>query len=410
MNENLIEKHTKLLNSFERVILNTKDEELRETSKQSYIIFIKDLANLEKKEVSIYEEKLKVLNIEPKLIEQTINEINLKRTTSVAEESKENEQKITQETEENVNTQEEISKPKEEKVEEPKDETLEEYILTTVYRHNNQSIGAEHQKLELKLEEDLKNSNDKLIKTWISNYIAFTEKYKNELDKDKLIKYMSELFKKYDVEKKYIDKLPEIITEINKNNLNKAETKEQIPIENAEEKKQDSVKEEKPLEILNIKKSFKSNKELTVLGTTALIGIGGAVLGAPGLLTLPIAAIIWKLYKNKGITNNKLKSYLIKHGYSIDEETKELKDSNGEVITAEKIGKSKYEMLKQYLLKLSNSKKNGEIKNEYKKNKTTSKLLSSSIVDKLKIFKKKNINEENNLEENQEIHKGMGKC
>ena len=294
MNDSMIEKYKKLLSSFERLIINTKSEELRVSAKESYVIFIKELALLEKKDYSIYEEKMKSLKIP------------------------------------------------------------EEIIKTTI--------------------ENIKAAND------------------NNIEKQDVVE---------ETEKK--ENIEEVKTEI------KAENKEATT--QLEENKQENEKtqEEKPLKILNIKKSFKSKKELAVLGTTALIG--GVAFGIPGLLTLPIAAIIWKLYKTKGITNNKLKTFLKNNNYTIDENTKDLKDANGEIVTEEKIGKAKYEMLKNYLLKLNNSKKEGKIKTEYKKNKAASTLLGSKLVDKLKFFKKKDTNiEAEELDENQEIQKGMGKC
>ena len=93
---------------------------------------------------------------------------------------------------------EELSENKENNentVETSKEENIEEYIFLNIYRNKDSKIGDEYQKLVLKLQEDLKNSNDKLIKTWVNNYMAFANHYKNELDKDKLIKYMYELFK-----------------------------------------------------------------------------------------------------------------------------------------------------------------------------------------------------------------------
>lgn len=399
----MIEKYKKLLNAFERVILNTKNEEIREMSKESYASFIYELAILENKEISIYEEKMKSLNISEEIIKSTMD--NIKKFQMKEQKSDEN--NVQDELLSDETKKEELSENKENNkstVETSKEESIEEYI----YRNKDSKIGDEYQKLVLKLQEDLKNANDKLIKTWVNNYMAFANHYKNELDKDKLIKYMYELFKKYDKENKYKDKLPEFINEIESDSLEK----DNIVEESIKESKKDEKNtKEEPLKILNIKKSFKSKAELAILGTTALIGLA---VGSSGLVVLPIAAIIYKLYKSKGLTNHKLKKFLKENDYTIDEETKELKDNNGEVITEETIGKSKYEMLKQYLLKIANKKDDGKIKTEYKKNKIASKLLNSKFVEKLKNITKKNKKEEivelEELEENQEIQKGMGKC
>lgn len=415
MNEVMIEKYTKLLNTFQRVILNTKDEELKETTKESYVTFIYELAILEHKDLAIYEEMMKSLNISEEIIKTTLDNIKIynpneqKSNENIVQEDLSNTDIKNDETIENKeNIEENIESVKEENAE----ENLEEYIYINVYRNKNSKIGDEFQKLVLKLQEDLKNPNDKSIKTWVNNYVAFANHYQDVLDKDKLIKYMYELFEKYDKENTYADKLSDFVKDNEKDSLEK-NNKVETPIEDGKKEKINNAKEEKPLKILNIKKSFKSKKELAVLGTTALIGIGGAILGTPGLLVLPLAVIIHKLYKSKGLTNNKLKKFLMKYNYTIDEETKELKDNNGEVITKDKIGKAKYEMLKRYLLKLDGRKQDGEIKTEYKKNKVASKLLNSKFVEKLKNLKSKNESEGlefEELEENQEMQKGMGKC
>ena len=409
MNEMMIEKYTKLLNTFKRVILNTKDTELKESAKESYATFIYELAILEHKELNIYEDMMKSLTIPEEIIKTTLD--NIERFHTKEQKSDEN---TVQDDLSNTNIKNEESlknkENNEENVANTKEESIEEYIFLNVYRNKNSKMGDEFQKLVLKLQEDLKNPNDKSIKTWINNYIAFANHYKNELNKDKLIKYMYELFKKYDKENKYTDKLPEFIKEIEKDSLEN-DNKLEGPTKEEQKTEGKNTKEEKPLKILNIKKSFKSKKELAILGTTALIG--GVAFGIPGLLTLPIATIIYKLYKSNGLTNNRLKSFLKNNNYTIDDETKELKDNNGEVITEDKIGKAKYEMLKQYLLKLDSKKQDGEIKTEYKKNKMASKLLNTKFVEKLKFIKRKSRPEDlwfEELEENQEMQKGMGKC
>lgn len=403
----MIEKYKNLLNAFERVILNSKNEELKEMSKESYASFTYELVILENNELSIYEEKMKSLNISEEIIKSTID--NIKKFQ--IKEQKSDENNVQDDLLSDEPKKEELSEKKEnneDTVETSKEENIEEYIFLNIYRNKDSKIGDEYHKLVLKLKEDLKNANDKLIKTWVNNYMAFANHYKNELDKDKLIKYMYELFKKFDKENKYTDKLPKFINEIERDSLEKDNSVEESIKESKKDEK--NIKEE-PLKILNIKKSFKSKAELAILGTTALIGLA---VGSSGLVALPIAAIIYKLYKSKGLTNHKLKKFLKENDYTIDEETKELKDKNGEVITEETIGKSKYEMLKQYLLKIANKKDDGTIKTEYKKNKIASKLLNSKFVEKLKNITKKNKKEEivelEELEENQDIQKGMGKC
>lgn len=421
MNEFVIEKYNKLLSSFEKIINNTKDAELLESAKDSYLYFIKELAIGEKKDINNYITKMQSLNFSEDEIKKTIDEINLffeKNNEVVNEENQEIIEEEQNDIEESVvetpaTNVEEIVESPEEIPAETTTETLEEYVFINVYRNENQTIGDEFQKMVFKLQEDLKNPNDVLIETWISNYIAFTDRYEKELDKDKMIKYMFDLFKKYDKESKYSNNLSSILKKVNssKVELDKEETKENEEITEVEAENnkgtEDKVEEEKPLKIVNIKKSFKSPKVIEGLKATALLGAGGAIFGVPGLIG---AGIIWGLHK-KGVTSNKFKEFLKKHNFTIDQKTNELKDSNGEVITEEKIGKSKYEMLKQYLLKLNTKKQEeGKIKHEYKKNKIASNLLSSKFVTKLGFGKKnKNVDAEYEMiEENEEMHKGMG--
>ena len=435
MNEVMIEKYNKLLSSFEKIIKNTKDEELLNSAKESYEYFIVELAIIEQKDITIYIEKMQSLNFKEDIIKSVIEKINVSKendtikTEEVVEDKKEepiieetiDEEVVEQEIKEQAIEEIPAEEPIEEKETIEKEETLEEYIFFNIYRNENQAIGDEFQKIVLKLQADLKNPNDVLIETWVNNYLAFVDKYEKELDKEKMIKYMFDLFKKYDKENKYTDNLSNIIKKTNSSvEEDKTEEKEETVIvepinnedkvveENIEEPNKDKTKlEEKPLKILNIKKSFKSPKVIEGLKATAVLGVGGAVLGLPGLIG---AGIIWGLHK-KGITSTKFKNFLKEHNFTIDEKTNELKDSNGEVITEEKIGKSKYEMLKQYLLKLNTKKQeDGKIKHDYKKNKIASNLLSSKFVNKLK-FIKKNTNtdaEYENIEENEEMHKGMG--
>lgn len=421
MNEFVIEKYNKLLSSFEKIINNTKDAELLESAKDSYLYFIKELAISEKKDINNYITKMQSLNFSEDEIKKTVDEINLYFEENNEVVNEENQETIEEQNdiEESVvetpaTDVEEIVESPEEIPTETKTETLEEYVFINVYRNENQTIGNEFQKMVFKLQEDLKNPNDVLIETWISNYIAFTDRYEKELDKDKMIKYMFDLFEKYDKESKYSNNLSSILEKVNssKVEMNTEEKKEneeitKVETEDNKEKKEEKLEEEKPLKIINIKKSFKSPKVMEGLKATAVLGVGGALLGVPGLIG---AGIIWGLHK-KGITSNKFKDFLKQHNFTIDQKTNELKDSNGEVITEEKIGKSKYEMLKQYLLKLNTKKQEeGKIKHEYKKNKIASNLLSSKFVSKLRFGKKnKNVDAEYEMiEENEEMHKGMG--
>lgn len=417
MNEAMIEKYNKLLSSFEKIIKNTKDEELLNSTKESYEYFIVELAIIEKKDITIYIEKMQSLNFKEDIIKSVIEKINVSKENDTIK----TEEVVEQEIKEQAIEETPAEEPIEEKETIEKEETLEEYIFFNIYRNENQAIGDEFQKIVLKLQADLKNPNDVLIETWVNNYLAFVDKYEKELDKEKMIKYMFDLFEKYDKENKYTDNLSNIIKKTNSSvEEDKTEEKEETVIvepinnedkvveENKEESKNNKTElEEKPLKILNIKKSFKSPKVIEGLKATAILGVGGAVFGLPGIIG---AGIIWYVHK-KGTGNVKLIKILKEYNFTIDENTNELKDSNGEVITEEKIGKSKYEMLKQYLLKLNTKKQeDGKIKHDYKKNKIASNLLSSKFVNKLKFIKKnKDTNAEYDMiEENQEMHKGMG--
>ena len=218
----MIEKYTKLLNTFQRVILNTKDEELKETTKESYVTFIYELAILEHKDLAIYEEMMKSLNISEEIIKTTLDNIKIynpneqKSNENIVQEDLSNTDIKNDETIENKeNIEENIESVKEENAE----ENLEEYIYINVYRNKNSKIGDEFQKLVLKLQEDLKNPNDKSIKTWVNNYVAFANHYQDVLDKDKLIIYMYELFEKYDKENTYADQLSDFVKDSEKDSL-----------------------------------------------------------------------------------------------------------------------------------------------------------------------------------------------
>ncbi len=219
MNEFVIEKYNKLLSSFEKIINNTKDAELLESAKDSYLYFIKELAISEKKDINNYITKMQSLNFSEVEIKKTVDEINLyfkENNEVVNEENQEIIEEEQNDIEESVvetpaTDVEEIVESPEEIPTETKTETLEEYVFINVYRNENQTIGDEFQKMVFKLQEDLKNPNDVLIETWISNYIAFTDRYEKELDKDKMIKYMFDLFEKYDKESKYSNNFSSIL-------------------------------------------------------------------------------------------------------------------------------------------------------------------------------------------------------
>ena len=187
----MIEKYNKLLSSFEKIIKNTKDEELLNSTKESYEYFIVELAIIEQKDITIYIEKMQSLNFKEDIIKSVIEKINVSKendtikTEEVVEDKKEepiieetiDEEVVEQEIKEQAIEEIPAEEPIEEKETIEKEETLEEYIFFNIYRNENQAIGDEFQKIVLKLQADLKNPNDVLIETWVNNYLAFVDKY-----------------------------------------------------------------------------------------------------------------------------------------------------------------------------------------------------------------------------------------
>lgn len=452
MNAILIEKYNKLLNSLENVILKTEDESLKNLSKDSFAKFIVDLAEIEKKEITYYENRLRRVEISDKNIEEVIEHINSfvdednKNLNEVpiqsSEEEKEDKNKEVINTEnqldvnddKNLNEETSIENGKDIEIEDEKvvdaksqskgNDDLDLYIMENVYNNEDKNIVDEFQKLMLKLQEDFKNPNELAIKTWVKNYVSFVDRYKDVLDKNKLIAYMNKKVREYDKENKFVDKIDEYVSE---NELDVSEEKKETESiieeeevskidDESDEKTKSESKESEPLKILGIKKTYNSKAKNIALGVTALLGVGAVTaLFDMSLFAIIPAFIIFKLFKKYGVSNVKLQSFLKKHKFTIDKDTNELVDENGNKVTEETVGKSKYEMIKNELMKLGTNVKEGMIKKDYKKNKLASIFLNSKIVQKYKDHKRKfeplNANVDDvEKEEEENIRKGMGKC
>ena len=101
MDKVTIEKNHKVLHSLSRIIKFTKNEELREIAKDSFLYFIIELAKQEKQNINIYKEQLEQLNFSPKQIEETIDKMLSNKN---AEEIKVGEQKNEEPKVEEINT------------------------------------------------------------------------------------------------------------------------------------------------------------------------------------------------------------------------------------------------------------------------------------------------------------------
>ena len=111
---------------------------------------------------------MKSLNISEEIIKSTID--NIKKFQ--IKEQKSDENNVQDDLLSDEPKKEELSEKKEnneDTVETSKEENIEEYIFLNIYRNKDSKIGDEYHKLVLKLKEDLKNANDKLIKTWVNN-------------------------------------------------------------------------------------------------------------------------------------------------------------------------------------------------------------------------------------------------
>lgn len=372
----VIDKYKDLVSYFEELILKSKDKELIDLAKNSYLKFAKTLCKLENSDINYYIDRLETLKTKCNLTEKNNileNEIPIQRN---------NEEK-----------------------------SLEEYIYFNVYRNKDTELGDEFQKLCLKLQEDLKNPNDLLITVWIQNYLSYIDKYRNILEEENLVKYMKVLFKKYDNNGKYYTNLDKYIIEAknNKDNENVKKTYNK-DVEYPKKEKMEKVEElkEEGLKIVNIKKPNLNKSAMHVLKSLGLICICYN-FGVPAAL---ITYGIYKLYKKFNITNEKLNNFIKKHGFKINKETEELLDSNDEIVTEENIDREKYSFFKKKLIELNKKDNSGYIKKDYKKNKLTSILLKSKLVNSLKNkFTKKEDTAVLTKSKSEELmHKGLGKC
>lgn len=430
----LIDKYNKLLNSLENAILRTDDETLKEMSKESFVKFTCDLAEIEKKDITYYQERLEKVGVDENIIEKTIEQINSFSVDDTLNDASiddgnsfDNDNSLLDENnevsvEQNDEPTDEVEQV--EKVDNNKNDDLDLYILENVYRNKDQNIGDEFQKLMIKLQEDFENPNELSISTWVKNYMSFVDKYKNVLDENKLIQYMKKRVKEFDVNNKFNDKIDDYIEkgnidipkqiddEVKDNNVSNSDNE----LETETKENKTNEKEAEPLKIVGIKKAHNSKARNIALGITALLGVGAlAAVADMSIFAVIPAYIIFKLLKKHGVSNVKLQSFLKKHKFTIDKETNELIDKDGNKITEETVGKSKYEMIKNELFKLTSNVKNGMINKDYKKNKLASILLNSKLVQKFKNRKQKSdvLEVENDTIENIEqenIRKGLGKC
>lgn len=214
MNNIIVNKYQELLTFFEECLKETTSPTIKEDIKKSYLNLAGELAKLEGKEISYYQER--------------INSFFAKKD----------------------------------------DVEIETYIFNAVYKNKNVEIGDKLQKLVLELQEILKESDSKLIEEWVNKYVSFAETYKNELDKEKLLEYMKFLLKKHNKNDKRIEKVDK--KTIDKNEINKDNTKEEI--KGNEPLKIINIKKS------NISKPMKQSlKVLALLGVGTTMGIPAAI-------------------------------------------------------------------------------------------------------------------------------------
>lgn len=263
------------------------------------------------------------------------------------------------------------------------------YLNSHIYKSDNPKTKNDFINLEKSLFDKLKNPKEEEINNWIKDYSSYIKDHK-ELDSEMLIKYIKELFKKYDKSGIYYNKTEEYKKQI------KEYIKENKSIKSIEQTN------DTPLKILKIKKGKIDFTKQNVLKALALVGIV-TTAGIPAAL---ISVGIYKLFKKYAVSNPKLKEFIENNGLKLEQKENVFTD-----IVEQKTNLKKTNYLKTLLINYAN--KSDEtintkplIPKEYKKNKMASMLLGIENNKKLK----NNVNEEVLENSNVEMHKGLGKC
>lgn len=365
---NLYDKYYGILKHIYNIMYLTNNEELKELSKTTILNTVEQLCEKDKKNEDLYNSILVEFGFLKKDIEKTVNNLDVPNVNEF-----ENTLEIKESSEDLKNIENET-------VEEEKQETKEldkkysnvdEYVLNKIYRNKNTLIGNEFQNIMRDLITSIKNNDEENILKNKNRYNKFVEDNKSWLDKEKMDEFFQKRYNEYKIDNE--------VKEENNNAIKK---------------------EDEPLKIKSVKKSYNSKLKNKALTLFALLGVGTF---NPVVLT-GVGIGAYYLYK-KGIKN--AKTLIEKNGLGIDENDN-LLDSNGKIIKEEDIGKIKYKLVKRELSKINNS---GRIDSNYKKNKLTSMLLKvpsnlfKSIKNKYEQIK---VSKENISEEVNDMNKGMG--
>jgi len=315
MGDNILEDKN-ILHELEKKIHSTRRTNLKKSMTEAYIKLLIELASIEEKEYSYYNEKLDKLDISSNKKEQVLKEIKLKS----------------------------ISK----------------------------QILDEERMLYNKLKEDFKNPNNLLVETWMGNYKAFLEKYKNELYGFYNDYTIAKYIKEFDVLGNY-----KYITKELRSNVPKTNTIETI-------------------EIKSIKGPYSNRKE----NDKRIDSLLNKIRFIPSDIT---AYMIYLICSNRTLNNPNILLFLIKNGYRIDESGHLIK-KDGRVVNKQFINREKTNYIKNLLLK---NKPDGEIPYKYKDNRLKTLLMDMYVVRKRN--SKLDI-KESGSNGNIDIYKGMGKC
>lgn len=408
-NEKLINTYTDLIKYFSNVTKKSDDKLLIECSKNFVVDFVNKLCKLEQKEKEVYEKMLEEIEIDKsKLIYDFNKELEDNNIKQDSDPLKKEDEKQSPNPSDEENKENDL----------PKDDSsiedeMGKYVEEKVYKTE---LRLKIKRLEQIIEEDLKNPNDVLIETWIKNYKDFV--VENDLEEKYMIQYMKNIFKIYDTDKKYIDKIEEIYKNIdikkddkktdsktndsnekvedignlkedgkktddsNKKDEELEEEKENDNKDNSEKLSEENL-ENKPIKIVSTKKTTYSKAEKIGLGVLSI-----ACLSTPFITPAVIIAFMThRLYKNHKYKNSKLMDFLTENGFNISKENELIDEETEKPITEETIGKVQYQEVKKELLRMG-ALESKFISEEYKKNKFLSVLMGLNPVKRLKDIKK----------------------
>lgn len=405
----LINKYTEFMDNLYETINNTNDNNFKEFVSKSLIDFINGLYAIEKDNKVDYENLLKKYNLgkdklknitdnkEDEKIkndkldkyknelanifknpnEESIN-VWLKNIISYANENKIEKDEINNFIKDSfnefdkenkfidkldkyileINGQKENELTKDDEKNDLNNKDLEDYVAKNILNSNNKELKDDFVDALFSLEYGLKNNDKITIDFNTDKYLRFIDKYKDVLDKEKMINYLNNIYLKYGFN------FDELMKSIKKDNENKENTKSS----------EDNKKDSEPLKIKRMKKSFNSKIKNKALALTALASLSVFTINPLFGIALGIGG--YKLYK-RGVKNaNKL---IEKNGYTIDNNDN-LIDRSGKIITEDDISKLKYNLIREELKKV----KEGKINKEYKKNRLTSLLLNNKLVNSVK--------------------------